>query len=202
MNDTDKLPQVQDQSPPPEESQVLSPKRRFALVTYLAILFALAFLFVAVTMAIETRRLKNMNEELKDSSQKTSASLTGNINALQEENRQLSKSNEELTAQIAALEAALEAAEAEAETQTAQAEQLTAELRRLEAEKAELELQVELLDKQAADAILVSELLQRAVVLNEEGALSELSEVLEQIAPLRDLLSLSEKDIYESLLID
>ena len=55
-----------DHTPPPQDpSQVLSPRRRTALVTYLAFLFALAFLFVALTMAMETKRVKQINEALE-----------------------------------------------------------------------------------------------------------------------------------------
>ena len=43
--------------------QQLSPRRRTALVTYLSILFAAAFLFVAIMMVVETKRLKTMNQE-------------------------------------------------------------------------------------------------------------------------------------------
>ena len=192
-----------DRTPPPADpSQVLSPRRRSALVTYLAILFAIAFLFVAVTMALEAKRLKLTNEALKDSSQKTSASLTGSIDALQRENQQLSKDNDELTARIAALQAELEASETKKEEYSQLAEELNGEKTALEEEKVLMTARIEELVKKAEDAVTVSELLQSAIAANEAGDLDQLVELLNQIAPLRDSLSPSEKDVYESLFID
>ena len=197
----------EDHTPPPEDnSQVLSPGRRSALVTYLAILFAVAFLFVAVAMAVESKRLKATNEALQDSSQKTSASLTGSINALQEENQQLIQSKDELTAQVADLEISLQTARQETEEQkqsfTDQLEQINGEKQALEAEKAELQAQIEALTKKAQDAITVSELLQSAVAANEDGDMTLLEEIMGKITPLQEYLSASEKEIFESLVID
>ena len=204
MNDETKLPQQEaDHTPPPEDpSQVLSPRRRSALVTYLAILFAVAFLFVAVMMVVETQRLKNLNEELKDSSQKTSASLTSNINALQEENQRLSGVNEELNSRIADLEASLSGQEDQNKELRSRAESLEQEAETLRQEKESLEEQAELLTQQAQDAIEVSELLQKAIAADEEGKMKKLQELLEQIEPLKELLSPSELEWYENLKID
>ncbi len=204
MNDETKLPQQEaDHTPPPEDpSQVLSPRRRSALVTYLAILFAVAFLFVAVMMVVETQRLKNLNEELKDSSQRTSASLTSNINALQEENQRLSGVNEELNSRIADLETSLAGQEDQNKELRSQTESLEQEAETLRQEKESLEEQAELLTQQAQDAIEVSELLQKAIAADEEGKMKKLQELLEQIEPLKELLSPSELEWYENLKID
>ena len=212
MNDTEKerssaLPENVDHTPPPEDpSQVLSPRRRSALVTYLAILFAVAFLFVAVTMAMESKRLKSINQALEDSSQKTSASLTGSINALQEENRKLSLSNGEMTEQLAALQAELEASKEKELQSAALVEQLSEDKAALELEKTQMETQyaeqLAELQKKVEDAVNVSELLQSAVAANEAGNLDALVDLLNKIAPLRELLSPSEMDLYESLSID
>ena len=183
----------------------LSPRRRSALVMYLAILFAVAFLFVALMMVFEAKRLKTMNEELQDSSQKTSASLTSNINALQAENQKLSEKNKELTAQIGELEDAAAAAETEMEGLQAEIDRLNGEAAAAEAARAEelgvLEGQIGELTKRAEDAVAVSELLHQAMAANEEGDLEGLQELLDQIEELKDLLSPTEADIYEELKI-
>ena len=183
------------------ENQVLSPRRRTALVTYLAILFAAAFLFVAVVMVLETKHLKSMNEELKSDSQKTSASLTNNINALQEENQKLSTANEELNQRITDLEEdALHAGEEIAGLQS-QLETLNAEKQGWAEERAALEEQLAGKDQITQDAIRVSELLHEALAADEEGDLEALQGILDQIEPLQDLLSPTERDIYEELKI-
>ena len=192
-----------DHTPPPQDpSQVLSPRRRTALVTYLAFLFALAFLFVALTMAMETKRVKQINEALEDSSQKTSASLTGSINALQQENRLLTESKGQLEEQLAQLEASLSDARETEMAQTRELEELKEKLKLAEAEKSELLAKIEASNQQTQDAVTVSELLQKAIVLNESGNMTELSEFLNQIAPMKDLLSPTEREIFESLMID
>lgn len=192
-----------DHTPPPQDpSQVLSPRRRTALVTYLAFLFALAFLFVALTMAMETKRVKQINEALEDSSQKTSASLTGSINALQQENRLLTESKGQLEEQLAQLEASLSDARETETAQTRELEELKEKLKLAEAEKSELLAKIEASNQQTQDAVTVSELLQKAIVLNESGNMTELSELLNQIAPMKDLLSPTEREIFESLMID
>ena len=192
----------EDHTPPPADpSQVLSPKRRTALVMYLAILFAVAFLLVAVMMVVETQKLKTMNQELQDSSQKTSATLTGSINALQEENQKLAEANEALTARIQELEQAAAEAGQKAGEQQAEIERLTGEQQRLEQEKQTIQQQLQEQEKRVQDAIAVSELLHSALAADEEGDLEALQGILDQIEPLQDLLSPTERDIYEELKI-
>ena len=179
----------------------LSPRRRTALVTYLSILFAVAFLFVALVLVAETKRLKTMNEELQDNSQKTSASLTNNINALQQENRRLSDANSALEKQVKGLEeAALQAGEENAELQ-GRIDLLTEDKRQLEEEQTGLQEQIDALTKQAQDAVEVSELLHRALAADEEGDLETLQTLLDQIEEKKELLSPTEQEIYEELKI-
>lgn len=212
MNDAKEKEQVQNDLPedhtpaPSDPSQVLSPGRRSALVTYLAILFAVAFLFVALTMSMESKRLKMMNEALENSSQKTSASLTSSITALQEENRTLSSDKEELSAQLTALEEELEqlqnTAKEDQKKYSTKMSQLNEKIRTLETDKTELNTQIEALTKKVEHAVTVSELLQQAIELDDDGNMTELEEVLKQIEPFKDLLSPSELEIYESLTVD
>ena len=65
-----------------------------------------------------------------------------------------------------------------------------------------LKKQNETLAKQAQDAIAVSELLQKAIALNDEGDNEGLAQVLAQIAPMKELLSATELELYESLVVD
>ena len=183
------------------QEQQLSPRRRTALVTYLAILFAVAFLFVAVMMVAETKRLKTMNQELQHDSQKNAATLTNNINALQEENQKLSKQNTELTKQIETLRM-------EASTQNSVLDQLREQLDAAVAEEEQLRGELETLRKEAEtekqktqDAVRVSELLHQAMAADEDGNLEDLKELLSQIEPLEELLSDTEREIYEELKI-
>ena len=184
-----------------EKTEQLSPRRRSALVMYLAILFAVAFLFVALMMVFEAKRLKAMNQELRASSQQTSDSLTSRITSLQAENQELSEKNDGLTAQITELEAAAAAAETEQASLQAEIDRLTEEEAAHSAEVESMQAQIDELTQRAADAVTVSELLHQAMAADEEGDMEGLRELLEQIEELKDLLSPTEQDIYEELKI-
>lgn len=186
--------------------EALSRKRRTALVSYLAILFAVAFLLVALSMVIENKRLQSTNAAIKNDSQKTSANLNKTITDMQTE-------NDELTEQISALQQQLDELQTEADRQAAEAEDqisaLTAERdglqeekTALEAEKTELSEALADAEQRAADAVEVSELLQKAIAANDEGKHKTLQYCLEKIEPLKDLLSPSELEWYESLIMD
>ena len=193
--------QTAEQAPVEQSEAQLSPKRRSALVTYLSVLFAVAFLFVALMMIMEARRLKTMNEELKDSSQKTSASLTNNINALQAENQKLSQRNEELDLIISRLEEEAKNETARTKALQARLDTAEAEITRMEAELATASEALEEANQKSEDAIRVSELLQEAISADLRGQMNKLQELLEQIEPLKDLLSATEQEIYEELKI-
>lgn len=182
--------------------QQLSPRRRTALVTYLSILFAAAFLFVAIMMVVETKRLKTMNQELQHDSQMNAATLTNNINALQEENQKLAKDNEALEDRIAELESEAEQAETDRAELAGKLEEAARQQERLSAQLAELQEQKDSAEQQVQDAVKVSELLQQAIAANEDGDMKGLKELLDQIEPLKELLSDTEKELFESLTID
>ena len=198
-----------DRTPPPrEEGQVLSPKRRSALVTYLAILFAVAFLFVAVTMGLEAKRLKTANQELQDSSNKTSASLTGSVNALQAENQALRSELETLKAEadermaeLATTQIMLEEREVSLEELREHTEEILQEKSDLEQALANCEEALEYAVAQADDAVTVSELLHQAMAADEAGDLATLRDLLDRIEQLKDLLSPTETALFEELKI-
>jgi chromosome segregation ATPase len=202
MTETDtRVPEQEEQKKPAAQPQQLSPRRRTALVTYLAILFAAAFLFVAIVMVLETKKLKTINEELQSSSQKTSASLTNNINALQQENQSLSAENEKLQSRIGELveSAALQdeaLAELQQQLNTAATEQAD-----MEQQIGELQQRLEEARQNTQDAVRVSELLHQLMAADEDGDMEKVRELLDEIEPLADLLSETERDIYEELKI-
>ena len=205
MSENEEAVKEREQTPEKPESEQLSPRRRSALVMYLAILFAVAFLFVALMMVFEAKRLKTMNEELQDSSQKTSASLTSNINALQAENQKLSDRNSELSTRVGELEDAAAVAETEMAGLQAEIDRLNEEAAAKETaragEAAALQAQIDELTQKAEDAVTVSELLHQAMAANEEGDMEGLQALLDRIEALKDLLSPTEADIYEELKI-
>ncbi|MBR4193127.1 MAG: hypothetical protein IKQ54_02195 [Oscillospiraceae bacterium] len=202
MTETDtRVPEQEEQKKPAAQPQQLSPRRRTALVTYLAILFAAAFLFVAIVMVLETKKLKTINEELQSSSQKTSASLTNNINALQQENQSLSAENEKLQSRIGELveSAALQdeaLAELQQQLNTAATEQAD-----MEQQIDELQQRLEEARQNTQDAVRVSELLHQLMAADEDGDMEKVRELLDEIEPIADLLSETERDIYEELKI-
>ena len=71
----------------------------------------------------------------------------------------------------------------------------------ISAEAEALRGEIEALTQRAQDAVTVSELLHRAMAADEEGNLSRVAELLAQIEPLEDLLSETEREIYEELKI-
>ena len=206
-----------------KEGAILSHKRRTALVAYLSILFAVAFLLVAVSMIIE-------NQRLQDSNSQNTATLNGKIADLQDEYNQLMKKSKEQEGELSTLQTSLEEANRTAESQTAEIleltgkrdeltaekEGLTAELETLTAEFEELTAQhTELseqndslkadkqeLEQKADDLEKVYDLLIRAKAADESGDYAALEELLEQIEPLKDLLSDDATELYESLIID
>ena len=202
MTETDtRVPEQEEQKKPAAQPQQLSPRRRTALVTYLAILFAAAFLFVAIVMVLETKKLKTINEELQSSSQKTSASLTNNINALQQENQSLSAENEKLQSRIGEL---VESAALQDEALAGLQQQLNTaatEQADMEQQIDELQQRLEEARQNTQDAVRVSELLHQLMAADEDGDMEKVRELLDEIEPLADLLSETERDIYEELKI-
>ena len=67
------------------EEEILSRKRRMALVSYLAVLFAVAFLLVTVSMIIENRQLQD-----------SAGTLTSRIQQLQADNEKYQETNKKL----------------------------------------------------------------------------------------------------------
>ena len=107
-----------------------------------------------------------------------------------------------MQARVAELEAEAEKDQTEQNQLQSRIVSLNDERQALSREKRKLEAQVRTLTKQAEDAVTVSELLQKAVAADEAGDMDGLQTLLEQIEPMENLFSPSEKEIYESMVID
>ena len=98
--------------PEAEKPQMMTPKSRNALLRYMTILFAVAFLVVTVSLVISMRASQNTITALNQ----TSASALQNAEQLQDSNRDLSDENAKLRDRVAELEDQLASAKADAET--------------------------------------------------------------------------------------
>ena len=135
----------------PEESKpsgALSEARKSALLRYLAILFAFAFVLVAASLVIQMRSSNATILELN----KTSSSALSNAETLQADNRSLQDQNVGLTdeiqaqnRQIAELEDQIEALQAETEAQASESETDKERIRALEKELSGVQIAYEAL---------------------------------------------------------
>ena len=182
--------------------EVLSSKRRVALVSYLAVLFAVAFLLVALSMIVENKKLQSSNRELENDKQQTSATLTGKIEGLQAENRQLQSQLTQAEQDKQALNAELEAEK----TKVSEAEELAAQAQAQAEEQKQaneaLANQKEELSDRLEDSARAYDLLLTAMLQSEENALEELAATLEDLAPLEDLLSEQARELLDEIRID
>ena len=201
---------------PEQQGEILSHKRRVALVAYLAVLFAVAFLLVALSMIIENKQLQNSKKELEDKNSRNTATLNGTIAELQNEYDQMKKFSQEQQIKLDSLNTELNAAKAEQESQAALIEEMSAEaesrealqesmaaeLEELQTQNESMAAELEELTDRADKTAEAHELVYKAVEADEHGRYDELEELLAQIEPLADLLSPTAKEIYESLAID
>lgn len=181
---------------PAEEGGTLSRKRRTALIAYLAILFAVAFLVVALSMILENRKLRNSNQALEDSNRSASASSATALEkaeALQDENRRLSETIAAQEDEKQQLLADAAAAQAEKDAALAEREPLAQENERLSQEN-------EALTAKQKETARVLELLCQAIAAERDGLQDEFVTAMRELAPLTELLPESGKPIYDSLL--
>lgn len=159
------------------EEEILSRKRRMALVSYLAVLFAVAFLLVTVSMVIENRQLQD-----------SAGTLTSRIRQLQADNEKYQETNKKLVEANSSIGGLKDANTA-----------LQKEKEELETKNASLTEEASKLSEKAARTVQVHELLYAAVAANEEGDFEKLEELLEQIEPMKDLLCPTALEIYMEL---
>ena len=124
MNDNEK-----NQNAQPEKTG-LDEKRKNALLRYIAIMFAVAFVLVLLSMLGQMRDTKSAISELNQSS----TSALQKAEALQVNNQELEKENAYLTGRIEELESQLNEAQAAVEEAEAQLEQAEIDYEALEKE--------------------------------------------------------------------
>ena len=160
----------------PEKKQV-GAKSRNALLRYMTILFAVAFLAVTLSLIIETKKSETTISELHQ----TSASALENAEMLQESNRELSDTNEKLRDKIADLENNLKEAndalnEAESALESAKDAQQNAE-----------------------NEAKACNLLFTALNAQQKGDAAAYENAMVQLEPLHEFLTGTAAEIYESL---
>ena len=133
MNENEKNQNVQ------PEKTVLDERKKNALLRYVAIMFAVAFVFVLLSMFGQMRDSKSAISELNQSS----SSALQKAEALQEHNQELEKENAYLAGRIEELEDQLEKLEQELTAAEGQLKQAEIDYAALEAEKDQLLEQAE-----------------------------------------------------------
>lgn len=118
-----------EQSTPTEKSS-LDEKRKNALLRYITILFAVAFLFVLFSLLQQSRDSRAAISELNQSS----ASALQKAEQLQDTNRQLQEDNEALQTQVEALTAQVEELEQELADQPVLDDDIAGAITRLQQE--------------------------------------------------------------------
>lgn len=99
MNEENKTPAEQTPEPPPEKTP-MEEGRKNALLRYIAVLFAVAFLFVLLSLMMQMRDSRATISELNAAS----ASALKNAEKLQTDNEELRTENADLKDQLALLE--------------------------------------------------------------------------------------------------
>ena len=171
MSTPNETPVEQAQTQPEaEKPQAMTPKSRNALLRYMTILFAVAFLVVTVSLVISMRTSQNTITALNQ----TSASALQNAEQLQDSNRDLSDENTKLRDQLAELEDQLASAKADAETAASAQES-------------------------ADNTAKAYELLLQALEAQNNGDTAACSAVLAQLEPLQSYLQDAAAALYAQL---
>lgn len=175
MSTTNQVPEEvkQDTAPqpvsePPKKTGTV--KNQNALLRYITVLFAVAFLVVLLSLVISNQQ----NQDTITALNATSASALENAEALQESNRALSDANAQLQSQITELELELE------ETEDA--------LSQAEAEQ-----------KRSQDTVTAYELLLTAMDARQNGDIDAFEAAMTELEGMRDLLSEQALKRYEEL---
>ena len=191
MNEENKNPAEQSQAQPPEQAapgkSPMEEGRKNALLRYIAILFAVAFLFVLLSLMMQMRDSRATISELNAASAsalKNAEKLQSDNEALRTENAQLNEQLEVLQEEKEQLKQALEEAEA-AQGDAA----LEAEIRTAQQTQAKI--------RQAYEYLL--EAMEIVTPGSQEGNVAA-SKVLENLALLQEYLGPQGQEIYQSLI--
>lgn len=186
MNEENKTPVEQTPEPPPEKTP-MEEGRKNALLRYIAVLFAVAFLFVLLSLMMQMRDSRATISELNAAS----ASALKNAEKLQTDNEELRTENADLKEQLEVLQEEkeqLEQALEEAEAAPGDAE-LEAQLRTAEQTQTKI--------RQAYEYLL--EAMDIVTPGSQEGNVAA-SKVLENLELLQEYLGTKGMEIYQSLI--
>lgn len=175
-----------------EKKQALDAKRRMALLRYIGIMFAVAFVLVAVSLVVQMRNSQDTISELN----KTSSSALYNAEQLQNQNRELEEEKEALMQENAKLQQELESEKALNEKLLEAGDRETDEMARQhrdEMEKAQTEYDRTL---EVYEALLIA---QNCEVKEGNVTYSRAMGILEMF---EEYLSENGKEAYQKLLKD
>ena len=163
----------------------LSEARKTALLRYMAVLFAVAFLLVLLSLILQAHSSKATISELTQ----TSSSALSNVEQLQAQNRDLQDEKQTLTQEKSALEAQVEDLQKQLdETKQADEQEESAEKLKLELELART--------KEAYEALIVA-----AGCETHEGNVT-FSKAMDTLADLEEYLGTEARAEYEKLLAE
>lgn len=191
MNEENKNPAEQNPAQPPEpaapEKSPMEEGRKNALLRYIAILFAVAFLFVLLSLMMQMRDSRATISELNAAS----ASALKNAEKLQSDNEELRTENAELNEQLEVLQE--------------EKEQLEQALEEAEAAKGDAALEAEIRTAQQTQTKIrqAYEYLLEAMEIvtpgSQEGNVAA-GKVLENLELLQENLGPKGQEIYQSLI--
>lgn len=190
MNENEK-----DQNLQPEKTG-LDERKKTALLRYVAIMFAVAFVFVLLSMFAQMRDSKSTISELNQSS----TSALQKAEQLQENNQELEKENAYLEGRIEELEARLEAKEKELEKAQKKLQQAEEDYEALEEEMEEQLKEKEQEKNAVAEAYERLLELQEVVTPGIQQGNEAAETLLEELEDYAHLLKDHAKKLYENLI--
>ena len=171
----------EDHTPEPEGGPSLSKRRRIAVVSYLALLFVVAFVLVAISLASENRKY---NDKASSALQKAEV--------LQQENADLQKETKALTKQVSELQAQLDAVQLQNEYAEAEYAAMDTELKRTQAALNE-QTEITAAQQEAADLLFT------AVTAWRGSNLQEFRAEMEDLETRKGDLTPAALSVYEFL---
>lgn len=181
-------PSPADAAPPSQDGRSrsgLPADRRRALISYMAILFAVAFLLVALSLAVQYRDSQNTISQLGDSAK----TALEKVSSLQEDNLLLQKNIQDLEDQMDILTEQLQDAQTALTQQSNEGDVL---------EGANQELLQEKLD--AENRAEAYQLLARALEANARGDAEDLQAAMSSLEAVSAYLDSADLEIYRALL--
>lgn len=183
--ETTKAPEQNTEQKPEEP---LTPKKKRAMLEYMGIMFAVAFLFVAISLFIKMMDMRGEMEAANTGARENIARLQQDLDTAKEENEALQQSLEAVQSEVSEAKAQIDEANANA----AQAEKARDQLQ--EALDAVNEKMDVLTRENAAADLLLS-----AQAALEQGDETAFVQHMEALAPYADALSEAGSRLYQEL---